>query len=209
MLAGGLTEYAGFIVPEMESRRFLDKRVEQAVVSIDAVLPLCRRRRVAVQAGGNLGVWARRLADLFGAVYTAEPDALAFECLTRNTAGLGNVVRLQAALGEARTTVGLCRTERRSGATYVAGEGIVPTLRIDDLGLEVCDLIYLDIEGLEFAALKGATDTIERCRPVLAFEDKQHGARYGVGPGEIAAWLGARGYRDAGRAGKHDQVMVA
>lgn len=200
--------YAGFVVPKSESPAFLDKRVRQSISSIDDILPMCRERRVVVQAGGNLGIWAKRLSGIFKTVYTAEPDSLAFECLTANTNGLGNVVRLQAALGSDRRLVDLRYIPHRSGATYVDGSGIIPTLRIDDLGLTVCDLLYLDIEGMELPAFIGAEQTIKICRPVIAFEDKQHGARYGVAEGEIARWLSKLGYRDGGRIAKHDQVML-
>src|SRR3990167_7138594 len=48
--------------------------------------------------------------------------------------------------------------------------GIYPTLTIDALGLPVCDLIYLDVEGCEFDALWGAWATILRCKPIIVFE---------------------------------------
>jgi len=43
-------------------------------------------------------------------------------------------------------------------------------ITIDSLKLERCDLIKLDCEGMEFEALSGAVETIERCKPILFVE---------------------------------------
>jgi hypothetical protein len=47
----------------------------------------------------------------------------------------------------------------------------VQVMLIDDLELDACDAIQLDIEGYEYPALKGAERTIERFRPVIATEN--------------------------------------
>ena len=46
----------------------------------------------------------------------------------------------------------------------------VSTLRIDDLGLDRVAYIKMDIEGMEASCLRGAKETITRCRPVLVME---------------------------------------
>lgn len=46
----------------------------------------------------------------------------------------------------------------------------LPTITIDSLHLERCDLIKFDIEGWETRALNGANRTISRFKPVLFFE---------------------------------------
>lgn len=137
-----------------------------------AVVP---QRRVAVQAGGHLGIFPKALAEIFETVYTFEPAADLFEHLMHN-APEPNILKFQAALGDARQMVGLSRVRRdgkpnpHEGITHVSGAGNIPTLRIDDLGLPVCDLIQLDLEGWELYAIRGGVETIARCRPVLALE---------------------------------------
>lgn len=134
-------------------------------------------RRAVVQAGGCLGVFAMRLAREFDAVYTFEPDSDLFNALCMNVPHI-NVIKFQAALGAAprlvRTECSLRpndgKTVLHEGMTRTEPGGIVPTLRIDDLGLETCDLIYLDVEGDELFALRGAAATIHRCRPVVVCE---------------------------------------
>jgi FkbM family methyltransferase len=148
-----------------------------------------RKLDVVVQAGGNCGVWAAELAGRFEAVYTFEPDPDNFACLAHNTRHLPNVVKMQAALGDARGPVGLLRDPSNAGATRVTGRGLIPTLRIDDLGLRKCDLIYLDIEGKELSALSGARKTIGECKPVVVVEDKGVSSHYGVPQGEVVNWM--------------------
>lgn len=146
------------------------------LATLERVLEYVDGRTAVVQAGGNLGVFPKRLATEFRTVYTFEPEPELFGMMSRNAPEL-NVVKFQAALGCERGTVGMSRKRRQQdggnsheGITHVSGEGTVPVLRVDDLGLMVCDLIYLDLEGYELYALRGATETVARCRPVLAVE---------------------------------------
>lgn len=174
--------------------------------SINAVLPFCTGRDVAVQAGGNCGIWPRDLGRLFRLVYTFEPDPVNFRCLCAN-APAENVVKFNAALGDAHETVGLALRPENVGAHRVAGQGDVPTLRIDDLGLATCDLIYLDVEGYEMRVIAGAVDTIRRCKPVIVVEDKGLSEHYGAPRGQVVLGLQQFGYRVAKRL-HHDVVMV-
>ena len=183
------------------------KRRKSADIAV--ALRECSAFRSVVQAGGHCGVWPLALADRFSTVYTFEPDADNFTALTVNTAGKSNIVRFQAALGNVHRTVGLTTLAGRTGRTFVSGEGNIPTLTIDDLGLLDCDLIILDVEGGEMNAFRGARKTIERCRPVLMFEDKGHSRRFGFAKGATPEWLEAHhGYRIATRM-ENDVVMVS
>jgi hypothetical protein len=44
-------------------------------------------------------------------------------------------------------------------------------LRIDDFEFENVDLVWLDVEGLEFEALKGAEETIKEWKPWILAEN--------------------------------------
>jgi hypothetical protein len=85
-----------------------------------------------------------------------------------------------------------------AGSTNVYGEGLTPTLMIDDIGLTRCDLIHLDIEGFELFALRGAVQTITTFSPVIVLEESGHGLRYGIQHGDIANWLTVHGYSQIG-----------
>jgi FkbM family methyltransferase len=168
---------------------------------LDEVLAHVPRRGVAVQAGGNVGVYPARLATHFKTVLTFEPDADNFECLQRNLARFDNVWAHHAALGEALKTSGLARRPDNTGGHFLDGPGDIVVRPIDDLGLDACDFLCLDVEGYEFAVLKGAVKTIATYRPVILFEDKGMSARYGVPKGAAEDWLATTfAYRRIGTA---------
>lgn len=166
-----------------------------------------------MQAGGNLGIFPKALAQQFAAVYTFEPDPALFKTMIGN-APEPNIVRFQAALGHERKLVRMV-TERvykvhmppHEGVTHVEPEGIIPTLRVDDLNLPHIDLIYLDIEGQEFHALKGAEMSILLRRPVVAIEINQTCAHYGINPDTIRALVIGFGYRLAETI-RSDEIYV-
>lgn len=144
--------------------------------TLEYVLSFVSERTAVVQAGGNLGVFPKRLAQEFETVYTFEPEPELFDIMCHN-APERNIIKIQAALGYDRQLVTMSRARRQQdggnsheGITHVAGSGSIPVLRVDDLSLSVCNLLYLDIEGYELFALQGAAETIARCRPVIAVE---------------------------------------
>src|SRR5262245_26307556 len=113
------------------------------------VTTYCHKRNAAVQAGGCFGVFAQYLAAEFAAVYVFEPDPAIFRALAENVTEK-NVVLLQAALGFQRQLVHTVLQRRpdkphslHPGMTMTVPGGLIPTLRIDDLDLPQCDLIYL------------------------------------------------------------------
>jgi FkbM family methyltransferase len=126
---------------------------------------------IAVQAGGNCGMYPRLLAERFGCVYTFEPDPLNFLALALNCQQ-DNIIKLQAALGYDRLPVMVQRNDMiNCGMHKVGGTGLIPQLRLDDLNLPACDFIGLDVELYEIHAIRGALNTIEKFRPVMAIEN--------------------------------------
>lgn len=173
--------------------------------TLDEVMALTPGRTCAVQAGGNLGLFPKRLAEEFLAVFTFEPDPRLYRRLRFN-APETNIHPVKAAIGDSREPVGL-QCGRRDGSkrpvheglTHVSGPGKIKQMLIDDLDLSACDLIYLDIEGYELPALRGAVKTIAEYRPVIALEVNGNAGYYGVTKTEIAAWLTERGYTKVAR----------
>lgn len=143
--------------------------------------------RICVQAGGNQGMYPRLYSDMFEHVYTFEPDPLNFHCLVNNCQK-DIIYKMQAALGE---NTGLAKVNRYSmdntGMHTVSTEGdcFVPMVTIDSLNLPYCGLFQLDLERYELHALRGAVETIQRCKPVIQCE---------LGNDEILAFLKQFGY---------------
>lgn len=172
------------------------------------------KRRVAVQAGGCLGVFADYLSSRFGAVYTFEPDTVMFRKMVTNIADCLNVVPMQAALGNERRMIHtVCdlrnndKTVLHEGMTRTEPGGHIPTLRIDDLGLPYCDLIYLDIEGDEYAALLGALTTLTDHKPVVVCEINRGIDYRGISREAIPVHLARFGYTQVEKL-RSDYVFV-
>lgn len=179
--------------------------VSQQVNDLDKVLPLVKGDKVVVQAGGNVGIWPKRLSKHFEKVYTFEPDKENFECLIQNV-NEENVIIHHAALGDEKINIHMVGTKRNCGAYQVEEGGDTPVMRIDDLGLEACDLIYLDIEGYELMALNGGIETILKFHPVIAYEDKKLSQKYGYNKGDIEHIFKDYGYEVAMRI--HRDVVL-
>jgi FkbM family methyltransferase len=181
---------------------------------LDAVIARVPGRTAVIQAGGNLGMWPKRLAETFATVYTFEPAADLFAIMMHN-APAANIIRFQAALGDVPGLIGMSRVRRdgkpnpHEGITHVSGHGVIPTLRIDDLHLPICDLIYLDVEGWELYALRGALETIARCRPVLAIEINKSAALCGIAKADVRSLVLASGYRFVERLSSDDVFVPA
>lgn len=181
-----------------------DTECRRAVIpesgNIPRVLELVNDFSACVQAGGNVGLYPKILSERFAAVYSFEPDPVNFLCMTKNVAE--GVVKFNAALGDSRGLVDLDLCPGNCGAHQIGGRGVIPILRIDDLGLQSCGLIWLDIEGYEMPAILGGVQTIASFRPVVAVEDKGLSDRYGYREGDCGKWLAHFGYAERMRIGR-------
>lgn len=165
--------------PRIDNHR-LDRCFREAptdtIDAMEIILANTKSQRTCVQAGGAMGVWPVGLASIFDHVYTFEAHPDNYTCLEQNTQGIENITKINAALGNSRERLQMVLPpgeERNPGAYYTQPGDSVAQWRIDDLNLQECDLIYLDIEGGETDALYGAADTIARCRPLIGVEDKK------------------------------------
>lgn len=134
-----------------------------------------KRKQVCVQAGGFVGYYTKIYAEIFDIVYTFEPNPLNFYCLNKNVQNI-NVIKFQSCLGDSHQLVNMAlpvshiKKGVNTGTYHIAGKGNIPTLLIDDLNLDICDLIHLDIEGFEINAINGATNTINKYHPTICLE---------------------------------------
>lgn len=166
------------------------------VLDLEEGIKYCLERRVAVQAGGNCGIFPRYLAKRFKFVYTFEPENENFFCLVNN-AEEPNIIKFQAALGDKDTLpAGLMYDPKNAGGHHLKDSGVIPVIALDTLHLPVCDFLQIDIEGYEIFALKGAEDTIKKYSPVIMIEHKKHATRYGMKPEDIFDYLGSLGYTE-------------
>jgi FkbM family methyltransferase len=139
--------------------------------------------QTVVDGGANIGTHTVALAKLVGSqgrVYAFEPQRLVFQQLAGNLAlnQLTNVFAFQKGLSNSRATmfVDAPKFPGNFGAVRLCGEEAqtleeVAVMRLDDLVLDACHLLKLDVETMEHAAIEGAIATITRHRPVMYIEN--------------------------------------
>lgn len=168
-----------------------------------AALDLCKQRRTAVDVGAHCGLWSFNLAHAFEEVQAFEPMEIHRDCFHKNVfESLGDrkvEVHLWAcALGEQQGLVRLESEKGSSGNTRIVGDGDVEVRTLDSFEFSEVDLIKIDTEGYELHVLRGAVETIERCKPVIVVEQKRDMAEQ-MGLPKLGAvdFLLERGYKVA------------
>lgn len=171
--------------------------------SIEWALAHCAQTRTAVQAGGNIGLWPRRLAQVFDRVITFEPDAISRACLLRNVPP--SVEVRPEALGEA---IGWCGLMRQSLGSHCVTRGhAIAVTTLDALALTDLDFLQLDIEGYEWHALMGGRETVARCQPLIQVELRHLTAQYGQSDVAVRELLESWGYREVAQQPGNDVVF--
>lgn len=192
---------------------------KQQTLSAAHYATLPARRRVAVQAGGHIGIFAAAFAKKFKRVLTFEPDRNNYDRLLQNVQHYDNVRFYCLGLGAEQQYVPLAHRVQNSGASYLVPKGFnvvyddisimaagnVGVIALDKLNLEELDLLCLDIEGYEYYALEGARDTIARTKPVIVLEHNECAQRYGVTDKMMNDRIKALGYVASGR---HERDVI-
>jgi FkbM family methyltransferase len=141
----------------------LDKR--------NTALKYVKQWRAAVDVGAHCGLWSMDLAGRFDVLHAFEPVALHRACFERNVDQF-NTNLYPCALGEQDGMIAINTAATSSGDSWVDGAGDIPLRRLDDFDLQDVDFIKLDCEGYELFALRGAEQTLLRCRPCVIVEQK-------------------------------------
>lgn len=153
----------------------------------------CKKKRVCFQAGGNVGIWPNYFSLHFDKVITAEADPDLYRCLVKNKSSEAMEI-IEGAVGNEEGSIDFYRTGKSGTGTvcpeeHKEGSFSVRQFCIDDLNLETLDLIYLDIEGYEEFALRGAVRTLEQCKPIVCCEMFERTKN------DIDAFLKSMGYK--------------
>lgn len=134
----------------------------------DAAIRRCKKLDIVIQAGGCVGVWPRYLRTIFREVHTFEPSAENFALMARNLGDL-DIKKYNSALSDRLGLCGMKLNPHNCGDDQTVPGDYVATGTIDMIGVDP-DLIYLDIQGDEYHALLGASETLKRCSPVIGIE---------------------------------------
>ncbi len=139
-----------------------------------------------IEAGSNLGSHTLALGAAVGPggrVHAFEPQGFINELLTWNVTAnrLDQVTVHRAAVGSAPgelviPDVDYDKVTNFGGISLLpSGSGnSVPVITIDGMGLSQLRLLKADVEGMELEVLRGAVETIRRCRPILYLENDRN-----------------------------------
>jgi FkbM family methyltransferase len=163
----------------------------------------------AVDVGAHVGFWTMQMAARFGTVHAFEPVPQFAECWRANVADK-NALLYNCALGASHGMVAMRVDPADSGGTHVTEGSTTRILPLDDYLLSGVGFIKIDCEGFELEVLKGAADTLSRCRPCVIVEQKPHKLlpNFGIKGAPAVDFLLALGYRVAAHI-SGDYVMVA
>lgn len=172
---------------------------------LSKIVPHLKNNKVAVQAGAHCGFVIKELKKHFENIYAFEPNTSMFLCTCMNNPEK-NIYKFQACLGNEHKLVNMINFAGLGiGADYVelnettsgliTAQGKIPMLMIDDLNLNQCDLIELDVEGFEYWAMLGARKTVEKFKPLLVLE-QWWGYRADVKEGMMEKLLNELGYKE-------------
>ncbi len=155
-----------------------------------------------VECGANIGSHTVHLAQAVGndgVVWAFEPQRLVFQLLAGNVAinGLTNVHCEQKCISERGGVVkvpvlDVSKINNWGGVSLehtTEGEP-VDVITLDSLGLNRCDFLKLDVEGMELNVLKGAKNLVKKFQPIIYAEADRLEKRK-----DLFAWLRKKGYK--------------
>jgi FkbM family methyltransferase len=159
----------------------LERYGEYSHLELELLLRYLKPGDVVVEAGANIGCHTLPIAQVVGAsgrVLAFEPQRILNQMLCANLAlnAVWNVFAERAAVGAVAGEIGVPPIDYSEpgnfgGVSLGVGAETVQVRTIDEFHLKRCDLIKIDVEGMELDVLKGAAGTIRRLRPTLYVEN--------------------------------------
>ena len=152
---------------------------------------------VVIDVGAHCGFFSVFFAKRVRKVYAVEPQPYIFSILERNIAlnNCKNIQALNVAAYDRETTLSIApekdqtvanlpmkggkidysKTNNSAGIALSPKPGEIPASKLDDLipKDEIVSFIKCDAQGADLRALKGATNIIRKCRPIIIFEFEQ------------------------------------
>jgi FkbM family methyltransferase len=148
---------------------------EREEQEVQFVLSLVKEGDVVIDVGANIGTLTLPLAKK-ATVHAFEPQGRMFELLQENVQQNHLPVEChQFGLGEAFGKAALppidYDAENNFGGVSLYAGSDIKVATLDSFNLERCELIKIDVEGMEAQVLKGAKATIEKFKPLLYVEN--------------------------------------
>lgn len=223
MITGSNAFVAGFsrtAIEKLAKAIFAKPRAEMndGKAELGMVAQLILPGSTTIDVGANVGVFSRRMAELSGngLVIAFEPQGLARSVMTM--AGFfrkrANIMIVPVALGDQSGLIELNIPLKRKGvvgtglahigddadlsAKYLVQKELVAVVSLDDALAQIdtghISFIKIDVEGGEFAVLRGAVATIDRHRPSILCEIDAREGRFGAAQSDLVEFFRLRDY---------------
>ena len=164
---------------------------------------LCHRRGIAIDVGTNMGEYSYFMARHALQVVAFEPNPDLWPEIRRRapTARIEGVA-LSDRSGSAEfryveSNTGIATIEGHNALSMIGDRSSIRTREValrtlDSFMFEGVSFLKIDVEGHEEAVLRGAEETLRRCRPSLLIESED---RHNAGaPNRLFSWLKEAGY---------------
>lgn len=173
------------------------------------VVKLFDERLLAIDGGAHIGSFTILMAKYFDVVHAFEPCKESFAILKANALKFVRKEDVHLNLHNKALMDQACMVDvvapRPKRQVLTARQTVygteTPAIAIDDLELEACSLIKLDLEGNELNALKGARKTIKKFKPFLLVEFNPTVGSYGQTEQNLAKFIRKLGYSEVFREG--------
>ena len=145
------------------------------------------RKRVMIDIGANIGIFARPSAEQFERVICFEPVPKIFAVLQRNLENYTNVELYNMGISSTPQLAKFSMKTLKCGQSQQVQEFSdkpeyenfeCELVTLDQYQFDCVDWIKIDVEGFEDAVLEGSRDTIQRNRPWLLLEDNGNRSRH-------------------------------
>lgn len=142
--------------------------------------------RTMLDIGANIGNHSLYLSGLFDSIHSFEPNPTAIERLQRNIAandidnitihplGLGAEDAQLPFMASVESNLGCAHFQDQENEDSIFLDVVKGDPYVEGLAIEHIDFIKLDVEGFEMSVLEGLKETIDRHRPIVAFEYHAH-----------------------------------
>lgn len=190
----------------------MGKIEEYQNIELQTAISHCAKLRIAVDIGAHVGITAFRLSQSFEFVHAFEINTNLLPCLHHNLnmKGVHNCTTHPVGIGDVEKDVDI-KTTNKSFGTHVDPDkktGKYKIKPLDSFEIQNVDFIKIDAEGYEPLVIKGALKTIEKYKPIILYERKDHPERYGYKRDSIRDILMPLGYRMIRKLGKGEKNAV-
>lgn len=174
----------------------------------------CKRKKVYVDIGSNVGFTTIPMSNMFRTVYSFEMCYANYRCLIKNCVPYDNITAINVGVSDSYKSVDCVMFPSNGMVNQIVGDdgGLVidrhersmidkcPVAPLDGLILHPVDCIKIDVEGHEIHVLNGARGVLQMSNALVIVEsiDTQS---------QVTSLMESMGYFYRGTLGKNDLVF--